>query len=36
VKLDDIVRRMRWSKCGERKCSAKVPPLTAPRGYKSH
>jgi hypothetical protein len=36
ARLDDVARRMRCSKCGEKKCSAKVLPLTTPRGYKSH
>lgn len=36
ARLVDVARRMRCSKCGERKCSAKVLPLTTPRGYHSH
>jgi hypothetical protein len=36
AKLEDVVRRMRCTKCGERKCAARVVPLTTPRGYKSH
>jgi hypothetical protein len=36
AKLEDVVRRMRCSKCGERKCSARVTTLSPPRGYKSH
>jgi hypothetical protein len=36
AKLEDVVRRMRCAKCGEKKCSAKALPLTTPRGYKSH
>jgi hypothetical protein len=33
AKLDDLVRRMRCSKCGEKKCTAKAMPLIAPRGH---
>jgi hypothetical protein len=36
AKLDDVVRRMRCSKCNAKKCKARAVPLTAPRGYKSH
>jgi hypothetical protein len=36
ARLEDVVRRMCCTKCGERKCSAKVLPLTAPRGHRSH
>jgi hypothetical protein len=36
AKLADVVRRLRCSKCGERKCSARATVLSPPRGYKSH
>ena len=34
--LDDVVKRMRCTKCGKRKCTARTIKDTAPRGYKSH
>ena len=36
AKLEDVVRRMRCTKCGEKRCSAKAVPLTTPRGHRSH
>jgi ribosomal protein RSM22 (predicted rRNA methylase) len=36
AKLSDVVKRMRCSKCGEKRCTARAVELTAPRGYKSH
>ena len=36
AKLDDVVRRLRCTKCGEKKCTAKVMRDLAPRGFKSH
>jgi hypothetical protein len=36
VKLDDLLKRLRCSKCGEKKCTAKVMCEIAPRKYKSH
>jgi hypothetical protein len=34
--LTDVVRRLRCSKCGAKKCTARTVPMTTPRGYKSH
>jgi hypothetical protein len=34
--LADVVRRMRCSKCHQKKCTARAVPMTTPRGYKSH
>ena len=36
AELRDVVRRLRCSKCNQRKCSARCLPVTVPRGYKSH
>jgi DNA-directed RNA polymerase subunit RPC12/RpoP len=36
AKLEDVMRRLRCSKCGERRCTARPLPQVAPRGYKSH
>jgi hypothetical protein len=36
AKLEEVTRRLRCSKCGERRCTAKALPPVAPRGYKSH
>ena len=36
AKLEDLTRRLRCSKCGERRCKARPLPPTPPRGYKSH
>jgi translation initiation factor 2 beta subunit (eIF-2beta)/eIF-5 len=36
AKLGDVTRRLRCSKCGERKCVARALPSMPPRGYKSH
>lgn len=36
AKLADVVKRLRCSKCSERKCSARAMTLSPPRGYKSH
>jgi len=36
AKLDDVTRRLRCSKCGERRCRARPMPPLPPRGYKSH
>ena len=35
ARLDDLVRRMRCSKCNAKKCIARTMRETAPRGYKS-
>lgn len=35
-KLSDVVKRMRCSKCGQRKCTPRAMREVAPRGYKSH
>lgn len=34
--LEEVVRRLRCSKCGERRCTARAIPPVPPRGYKSH
>ena len=36
ARLEDVARRLRCSKCGERRCTARPLPPVAPRGYKSH
>jgi hypothetical protein len=36
VKLDDIVLRLRCSKCNRKRCTARTVPMTTPRGYKAH
>jgi len=36
AKLEDVVKRMRCSTCGAKRCSARAVPVTAPRGYKAH
>jgi hypothetical protein len=36
VNLADVVRRMRCSKCNQKKCTARAMRETAPRGYKNH
>ena len=36
VKLADVVKRMRCTKCGKRTCTARATREIAPRGYKSH
>jgi hypothetical protein len=36
AQLEDVVRRLRCSKCNEKKCTARAVPMTTPRGYKSH
>jgi hypothetical protein len=36
AKLDDVVKRMRCTKCRERKCVARAMREVAPRKYKSH
>jgi hypothetical protein len=36
ARLEDVAKRLRCSKCGERRCTAHALPLTTPRGYKSH
>jgi hypothetical protein len=32
----DVVRRLRCSKCHQKRCMARAVPMTTPRGYKSH
>jgi hypothetical protein len=34
--LDAVVRRLRCSKCNQKRCTARTVPMTTPRGYKSH
>jgi len=36
AKLTDVVKRLRCSKCSERKCTARTVRDTVPRGYNSH
>jgi hypothetical protein len=36
AKLNDVVRRMRCSTCGKKKCTARVVPLSPGRGHRSH
>jgi hypothetical protein len=36
ARLKDVTRRLRCSKCGERKCTARALPPISPRGYKSY
>ena len=36
AKLEDVTRRLRCSKCCERRCTARALPSMPPRGYKSH
>ena len=36
AKLEDVTRRLRRSKCGERRYTARALPSMPPRGYKSH
>jgi hypothetical protein len=36
AKLNDVVRRLRCSKCDKKRCTARTFALTKPRGYKSH
>jgi hypothetical protein len=33
AKLTDVEKKMRCSKCGEKKCSLRAVPPTKPRGY---
>jgi hypothetical protein len=34
--LENVVRRLRCSKCNQKRCTARTVPMTTPRGYKSH
>ena len=34
--LDQVVKRLRCSKCNQKQCTARAVPMTTPRGYKSH
>jgi len=36
AKLQDVVRRLRCSKCDKKRCTARTFALTKPRDYKSH
>jgi hypothetical protein len=36
ARLTDIVKRLRCSKCNQKRCTARCIPMTTPRGYKSH
>jgi hypothetical protein len=36
AKLSDVVKRMRCTKCKEKKCTVRAMREIAPRGYKSH
>jgi hypothetical protein len=33
ARLDDVAKRMRCSKCGEKKCTLRALPPRKPRGY---
>jgi hypothetical protein len=35
ARLENVMRRMRCSICGKKKCTARAVPITVPRGYKS-
>jgi len=35
ARLEEIARRMRCSKCGEKQCRVRAVPLQKPRGYSS-
>jgi hypothetical protein len=36
ARLDDVVRRLRCTKCNAKKCTARTVRDTVPRGYKSN
>jgi hypothetical protein len=36
AKLQDVVRRLRCSKCDKKRCTARTFALTKPRDYKNH
>ena len=36
ARLEDIVKRLRCSKCNQKKCTARAVEDVRPRGYKSH
>ena len=36
ARLDDVVKRLRCTKCNAKKCTARTVRDAAPRGYKSH
>jgi hypothetical protein len=36
ARLEDVVRRLRCSKCNQKHCVARTVAMTTPRGYKSH
>ena len=36
ARLEDVVRRLRCSKCNAKKCTARTVPMTTPRSYKRH
>lgn len=36
ARLDDVVKRLRCSKCHQKKCTARTVLEPMPRGYKSH
>jgi len=36
ARLEDVVRRLRCSKCNQKQCVARTVAMTTPRGYKSH
>ncbi len=35
ARLEEVAKRLRCSKCGQKKCSARAVPLTKPRGYRA-
>jgi hypothetical protein len=36
ARLDDVIKRLRCSKCNQKKCVARTVAMTPPRGYTSH
>jgi hypothetical protein len=36
AELERVARRLRCSKCNQKKCTARTLPLATPRGFKSH
>jgi hypothetical protein len=35
ARLEDVAKRLRCSKCGKKKCTARAVPAQKPRGYSS-
>jgi hypothetical protein len=36
ARLEEVVKRLRCSKCNLKQCTARAVAMTTPRGYKSH